>query len=74
MGYHGYNGVMANFHIDLYAALEHYKEDPVLAREVMDHHRVGGRRGASYPVNAKYHRNLTGVPMTLATRTKDPRC
>ena len=26
MGYHGYNGVMANFHIDLYAWLfEHYK-------------------------------------------------
>jgi 4-hydroxy-tetrahydrodipicolinate synthase len=74
MGYHGYNGVMANFHIDLYAWLfEHYKEDPVLAREVMDHLTVWAVAEArSYPVNAKYHRNLTGVPMTLVTRTKDP--
>ncbi|OQA43648.1 MAG: 4-hydroxy-tetrahydrodipicolinate synthase [Spirochaetes bacterium ADurb.Bin315] len=73
MGYHGYNGVMANFHIDLYAWLfEHYKEDPVLAREVMDHLTVWAVAEArSYPVNAKYHRNLTGVPMTLVTRTKD---
>lgn len=74
MGYHGYNGVMANFHIDLYAWLfANYKENPLLAREVMDHLTVWAVAEArSYPVNAKYHKNLTGVPMTLTTRTKDP--
>ena len=25
-----------------------------------------------YPVNAKYHMNLVGVPMSLVTRSKDP--
>jgi dihydrodipicolinate synthase/N-acetylneuraminate lyase len=36
-GYDGYNGVMANFHIDIYKWLYlHYAEDPVLARKLSD--------------------------------------
>lgn len=74
LGYHGYNGVMANFHIDLYAWLyAHYQSEPLLAREVMDHLTVWAVAEArSYPVNAKYHKNLSGVPMTLTTRSKNP--
>jgi len=71
-GYHGYNGVMANFHIDIYKWMyEHFKDQPELAREVSDFLTVTGITEArSYPVNAKYHYDHTGVPMNLVTRSK----
>lgn len=71
-GYHGYNGVMANFHIDIYKWMyEHFKDQPELAREVSDFLTVTGITEArSYPVNAKYHYARTGVPMNLVTRSK----
>ncbi|MDT4761079.1 dihydrodipicolinate synthase family protein [Sphaerochaeta sp. PS] len=71
-GYHGYNGVMANFHIDIYKWMyTHYKTQPELAREVSDFLTIAGITEArSYPVNAKYHCDLTGVPMSLTTRSK----
>lgn len=73
MGYDGYNGVMANFHIDLYSWLyKHYQAEPELAREVMDHLTVWAVAEArSYPVNAKYHYAQTEIPMSIHTRSKD---
>jgi len=71
-GYHGYNGVMANFHIDIYKWMyEHFKTEPVLARKVMDFLTVAAVTEArAYPISAKYHYDLTDVPMSLVTRSK----
>ena len=73
-GYDGYNGVMANCHIDIYKWLyDNYKENPEKAREVMDWLTMAAVLEAHlYPVCAKYHCNLTGIPMSLQTRSKDP--
>lgn len=72
-GYNGYNGVMGNFHIDLYRWLyDNFRKEPVLAREVSDFLTVAAIIEARcYPVSAKYHFNLTGVPMSTFTRSKD---
>lgn len=72
-GYDGYNGVMANFHIDIYKWMyDHFKTDPKKAREVMDWLTMAAVTEARcYPVNAKYHCSLTGLPMSLTTRSKD---
>jgi len=71
-GYQGYNGVMANFHIDIYKWMyRHFKDQPDLAREVSDFLTVTAITEArAYPVSAKYHLDLTGVPMSLVTRSK----
>jgi 4-hydroxy-tetrahydrodipicolinate synthase len=72
-GYEGFNGVMANFHIDIYKWLyTHFKAEPELAREISDFLTLAAVSEArAYPVNAKYHRNLTGVPMSIHTRSRD---
>jgi len=72
-GYDGYNGIMANFHIDIYKWLYlHYAEDPVLARKVSDFLTVAAIvEMRTYPTCAKYHMNATGIPMTLTTRSKN---
>lgn len=75
-GVAGYSGVMANFHADLYAWLvDHFadadKQDKV--QQMMDF--LGATSMVEcqiYPVNAKYHMCLEGVPMSLVTRTRDP--
>jgi 4-hydroxy-tetrahydrodipicolinate synthase len=72
-GYDGYNGVMGNFHIDLYNWLyTHYREEPELAQELSDFLTMAAVSEArAYPVNAKYHCDLTGIPMGIHTRSKD---
>jgi 4-hydroxy-tetrahydrodipicolinate synthase len=72
-GYVGYNGVMANFHIDIYKWLyTHFKAEPALARAVSEFLTVAAVTEArAYPVNAKYHLTLTNVPMGIHTRSKD---
>ena len=72
-GYDGYNGVMANFHIDIYKWMyDHFKEEPQKAREVSDFLTMAAVTEArAYPVNAKYHFQITGIPMNLQTRSKD---
>ncbi len=72
-GYHGYNGVMANFHVDIYKWMfEHFRTEPDLARKVMDFLTIAALTEVrAYPVNAKYHYNLTDVPMSLVTRSKE---
>jgi 4-hydroxy-tetrahydrodipicolinate synthase len=75
-GADGYNGVMANFHIDIYKWLYlHFREMPDLARKVSDFLTVAAVTEArAYPVNAKYHMDKTGIPMSLVTRTRDKNC
>ena len=72
-GYDGYNGVMANFHIDIYKWMyDHFKTEPEKARRISDFLTVAAVSEArAYPVNAKFHYSLTGVPMSLVTRSKD---
>jgi 4-hydroxy-tetrahydrodipicolinate synthase len=72
-GYDGYNGVMGNFHIDLYRWLfDHYKTEPEKAREISDFLTAAGlMETRAYPVSAKYHCNLEGVSMGLHTRARD---
>lgn len=71
-GYDGYNGVMANFHIDLYKWLYlNFDSQPELARELSDFLTVSAIvEMRTYPTCAKYHMNATGVPMSLVTRSK----
>jgi 4-hydroxy-tetrahydrodipicolinate synthase len=71
-GYHGYNGVMANFHIDIYRWLyDHWREDEEMARRVSDFLTVTAVTEArAYPINAKYHLDQTEIPMSLVTRSK----
>jgi 4-hydroxy-tetrahydrodipicolinate synthase len=72
-GYDGYNGVMANFHIDLYKWMyTHFAKEPKLAREVSDFLTVSAIvEMRTYPTCAKYHMNATGIPMSLVTRSKN---
>ena len=72
-GYDGYNGVMANFHIDIYKWMyDHFKTELEKARRISDFLTVAAVSEArAYPVNAKFHYSLTGVPMSLTTRSKD---
>jgi 4-hydroxy-tetrahydrodipicolinate synthase len=72
-GADGYNGVMANFHIDIYKWMyTHFKTQPEIAREVSDFLTLAAVIEArAYPVSAKYHFDLTGVPMDIQTRMKD---
>jgi 4-hydroxy-tetrahydrodipicolinate synthase len=69
----GYNGVMGNFHIDLYQWLYcHFKTEPDICRELADFLTVAGLiETRAYPVNAKYHFNLMGIDMSLQTRIRD---
>lgn len=69
----GYNGIMANFHPELYKwVYDHKDSDPEKAEEVahlltlfaMIEMRI-------YPVSAKYHQALTGVKMSTFARSAD---
>jgi len=70
-GYYGYNGVMGNFHIDiykwLYENIQHEKAEYVqswLSKtcEIEKH---------LYPVCCKYYLQLKGYPFTTQTRSKN---
>lgn len=69
----GYNGVMANFHPELYKwAYDHKDSDPEKARLVSDFLTTAAMiEMRVYPVSAKYHHQLVGVPMSLVTRSND---
>ncbi len=73
MGCAGFSGVMANFHADLYVWLcENYEKAPEKAKLVQDFLGLASVIECQcYPVNAKYHMNLEGVPMELLSRTRD---
>ncbi len=73
MGCSGFSGVMANFHADMYVWLCKNFKDQSQKAELMQAF-LGFASVIEcqvYPVNAKYHMNLEGVPMTLNCRNKD---
>ena len=70
VGYHGYNGVMGNFHIDLYKWLYVNHTDKLdqaqsLQAELTEQALI---ENFAYPINAKYHMQLEGVDMKLVSR------
>jgi 4-hydroxy-tetrahydrodipicolinate synthase len=72
LGVAGYSSVMANFHPELYAWLcRNWREAPQQAQDLQVFLGVASLMGGQiYPVNAKYHLQLEGLPMTLKTRTR----
>ncbi len=70
MGYEGYNGVMGNFHIDIYKWLyENYDKHPEKAREIQNQlTKAGEIEKVAYPINAKYHLNKKGTNMGIFSR------
>lgn len=70
MGYEGYNGVMGNFHIDIYKWLyKNYDKYPEKAREIQNQlTKVGEIEKVAYPINAKYHLNKKGTNMGIVSR------
>lgn len=68
----GFSGVMANFHSDLYVWLcKNWRTQPVKAQKVQALlTAMSLYETANYPLNAKYHMNLVGVPMELITRNR----
>lgn len=72
-GGHGYCGIMANFHPKLYAWLgENYEKQPEMAELIQG---VIGNFGFTetlcYPLTAKYHMNLCGIPTENIGRSRD---
>ena len=75
MGAHGYSGVMANFHPELYVELlKAHKEGDTEKAEFLQN--VVGFFSVTecqcYPVNAKYYVSLDGVNIGINTRTRNP--
>ncbi|MGX8795025.1 dihydrodipicolinate synthase family protein [Fusibacter sp. JL298sf-3] len=73
-GYHGYNGVMGNFHIDLYKWLfTNHCADPLKAEALQAAlTRESAIEKFAYPANAKYHMVQDGVSMTTVGRKYAP--
>lgn len=73
MGCAGYSGVMANFHPDLYVWLvDNFEKEPERAEEMQNF--IGAASTIEcqvYPVNAKYHMQLEGLPVTTKSRKQD---
>lgn len=72
-GASGYNGIMANYHPELYKwMIDHKESDPQRAKAVGAFLTMAGMiEMRVYPVSAKYHHQLDGVPMSLVTRSND---
>jgi 4-hydroxy-tetrahydrodipicolinate synthase len=69
-GYDGYNGVMGNFHIDIYKWLfNNYASKPDVARELQNQlTKAAEIEKFAYPINAKYHMQLENVKMGVFSR------
>ena len=75
MGAHGYSGVMANFHPELYVELlkahkEGNEERAGFLQDLVGYFSV--TECQCYPVNAKYYVSLDGVNIGINTRTRNP--
>lgn len=72
LGAAGFSGVMANFHPDLYARLyQLFCQGDSRAQALQDFLGFAAlSERSAYPVTAKYHMNLVGVPMELISRTR----
>lgn len=67
----GYCGIMANFHPRLYAWLCDHKDDP-RADQIQAYLGITGftEVGLPYPLTAKYHMNLVGIPTEVTARNR----
>ena len=75
LGFHGYSGVMANFHPSLYVWLtEHWADRPEEADDLANMLGMASLiEKQLYPVNAKYHLMLEGVLDNVASRSQNVR-
>lgn len=66
----GYSEIMANFHPELYIWLcRHFKDEPEKAKILQEFLSMYAfTECMHYPITAKYHMNLEGVPMELDSR------
>ena len=72
-GCDGYCGIMCNFHPKLYAWLgHHFEEDPEKADLVQSVIGTFGftESGLPYPLSAKYHMRLCGIPTHIHARNR----
>ena len=72
-GAHGYCGIMANYHPKLYAWMcKNYKDEPKKADLVQSVIGTFGftEVGLPYPLTAKYHMNLCGIPTENIARNR----
>lgn len=69
-GYDGYNGVMGNFHIDIYKWLfQNYVSEATQARKLQNELTIAGEiEKIAYPINAKYHMQQNNVKIALYSR------
>jgi 4-hydroxy-tetrahydrodipicolinate synthase len=70
-GAHGYCGIMCNYHPRLYAWLgNNYDKEPEKADLIQSFIGTFGftEGGLPYPITAKYHMNLCGIPTELIAR------
>lgn len=73
LGCHGFSGVMANFHPDLYSKLIKANEEGNEEKAQLLQNIVGFFSVAEcqcYPVNAKYYISLDGIDITYNSRTR----
>lgn len=71
----GYSGIMCNYHPKLYAWLcENFQKAPEQAEMVQEFLCMSGftENGLPYPLSAKYHMNLCGIPTVNYARHVDP--
>lgn len=70
----GYCGVMANFHPSLYVKLTRNFDKPGCAELVSETADMlslfAFTESLAYPITAKYHHSVRGVPMTLISRSR----
>lgn len=72
-GGHGYCGIMSNFHPKLYNWMcENFQNEPEKAEILQAFFGTSGftEVGIPYPLTAKYHMNLVGIPTANAARTR----
>lgn len=73
LGVHGYSGVMANFHPNLYAwLLKNWSAKPEEAKHLSDFLSIASLiEKQLYPVNAKYNQMLEGLLTNYTCRSKN---
>ena len=72
IGYEGFNGVMCNFHIDLYKWMfKHFADCPEKAAKLQEWlTETCAIEGPAYPAIAKYHLNSLGLNVGYTMRVK----
>lgn len=73
LGGSGYNGVMANFHPELYKWFyDNYLKKPEEAQVLFSFLALSAIiELRAYPISAKYHMNLEGISMSVNSRSKN---